>query len=85
MIEITLPPPPSMNTYWRNVNGKTLISKKGRQYRIDVANEVFRQKMAIKLRERLSVRLEYYPPDNRVRDLDNVPKSVLDALTHAGV
>jgi hypothetical protein len=33
----------------------------------------------------LSVRLLAYPPDRRIRDLDNLPKGVLDALTHAGV
>lgn len=34
---------------------------------------------------RLSVSIYAAPPDNRRRDLDNLPKAVLDALTHAQV
>lgn len=34
---------------------------------------------------RLAVTIDAYPPDNRRRDIDNLPKSVLDALQHAGV
>jgi crossover junction endodeoxyribonuclease RusA len=34
---------------------------------------------------RLSVSILAYPPDRRKRDLDNVLKSLLDALMHAGV
>ncbi|NBW22487.1 MAG: RusA family crossover junction endodeoxyribonuclease, partial [Caulobacteraceae bacterium] len=29
--------------------------------------------------------IEAFPPDRRKRDLDNILKSLLDALTHAGV
>jgi crossover junction endodeoxyribonuclease RusA len=31
------------------------------------------------------VRIDAYPPDRRRRDLDNILKALLDALTHAGV
>jgi len=34
---------------------------------------------------RLSVRIEAYPPDKRKRDLDNLPKAPLDALTISGL
>lgn len=37
MITLELPFPPSVNTYWRRVNGKTLISAKGRAYANQVA------------------------------------------------
>ena len=30
------------------------------------------------------MRLEFYPPDNRRRDLDNAQKALLDALQHGG-
>jgi len=33
----------------------------------------------------LDVHITAYPPDRRKRDLDNIPKSILDALTHANV
>jgi len=38
-----------------------------------------------KKEDRLSVFIEAFPPDKRKRDLDNVLKSLLDALQHAGV
>ena len=34
---------------------------------------------------RLAVSMVACPPDRRARDLDNVLKATLDALTHAGV
>ena len=34
---------------------------------------------------RLAVSLRFYPPNAVKRDLDNLPKAVLDALTHAGL
>lgn len=38
-----------------------------------------------KLNKQLKVTITAYRPDNRRRDLDNLLKAVLDALTHAGV
>ena len=81
-MNITLPWPPSINTYWRSVNGKMLISKKGRAYRASVINHIRPCKPTL---ERLSVRIICHPPDKRKRDLDNLPKGLLDALEHAGV
>ena len=46
MIELTLPWPPSTNTYYRNIAGKTLISAKGREYRAAVADQVLIQRGA---------------------------------------
>lgn len=40
MIRLTLPWPPSTNSVWRNVHGRTLLSRKGRQFRKDVATAV---------------------------------------------
>lgn len=86
MLLIDLPWPPSMNHYWRNVPGRgTLISAEGRQYRQDVQVQVLIQRAAKKLSGRLEVAITAFPPDKRRRDLDNLLKSCLDALTHAGV
>lgn len=35
--------------------------------------------------KRLSMLIDAYPPDKRRRDLDNIFKSCLDSLQHAGV
>lgn len=60
-----------------------LISKKGREYRKAVEGLC----LATKVRQmtgRLSVHIKAYPPDRRKRDVDNLLKPVLDALTHGG-
>lgn len=84
-LQLTLPWPPTVNTYYRNVNGKTLISEKGRQYRAAVADQVLIQRGAKQFAGRLAVAIVAHVPDQRRRDLDNLLKSTLDALTHAGV
>lgn len=85
MLTITLPWPPSVNHYWRNVAGRTLISADGRAYRKAVSDHVFTQRAAKRLAGRLEVRIYAAMPDKRSRDLDNLLKSILDSLTHAGV
>lgn len=85
--KIDLPFPPSVNHYWRstivNKRLRVLISKKGRDYRAQVArfvglgNKPFTGRVAIVV--------EAFPPDRRKRDLDNMLKALLDSMTHAGV
>lgn len=82
--ELSLPWPPSINHYWRRVGNKTLISAAGRAYREHVV-------LLVRM-ERLKpftgpIRLEavFHQPDKRRRDLDNLPKAMLDALQHAGL
>jgi len=81
--------PPSVNTYWRHPSkgklaGRHLISEKGRKYRQHVMN-VCSNYGINPWHGKLAVRLECFPPDRRRRDLDNLPKSILDALQHAGL
>lgn len=86
MLEITLPWPPSVNTYWRSVvihgRNKVLISEKGRNYRKEVAWTLAGCK---KLTGLVRVEVECWMPDRRKRDLDNLFKAIGDSLTHAGV
>lgn len=85
MYEIILPWPPSVNSYWRSVKGRVLISAKGRDYRQQVQQQVQIQGAALKLESPLKVEIQAYRPDRRIRDIDNLPKATLDAMTHAGV
>lgn len=85
MIELELPFPPSVNTYWRNFNGRMLISKRGREYRKAVADQIMIQRGNKHLKGKIRLTIEAWRPDNRKRDLDNLLKAPLDALTHAGV
>lgn len=89
MINLTLPWPPSVNSYWRHCTLKratrVLISAEGREYRRNVAKLVGLEAGRSALAGRLEVSIVACPPDNRKRDLDNLLKSLLDALAHAGV
>ena len=85
MLELTMPWPPSMNTYWRTFQGRMIISEKGRQYRKDVADQVLIQRGAKNFAGKIRVEIEAYRPDKRRRDLDNLLKAILDGCTHAGV
>lgn len=83
-VSLTLPYPPSINHYYaRNRNGSVRLGDAGRSYRLEVWAKT-RQKGLKRLLGPLAVEIEAYPPDRRVRDLDNLLKAVLDALQHAG-
>lgn len=87
-LRYTLPFPPTVNTYWRRVGNKTILSADARKYRDDVVERVMLQRQGDNTfgsDERLAVGIRVYPPDKRRRDLDNLPKGVLDALKYAGV
>ena len=85
MVIFDLPLPPSMNTYWRNFRGRTILSKAGRQYKIDVAECVIDQKVPKLGTNRLKMLIYLHPKDRRKIDLDNRLKSCIDALQDAGV
>ena len=80
---VSLPWPPSVNRYWRSVNGKVLISADGRAYRANVALMATIGKWPVWGDRNISVSIAAWFPDQRKRDLDNVLKAPLDALTHA--
>jgi len=74
-----------MNTYWRSMPGKVLLSERGRAYSRTVSDYVLMQRAGKSLAGRLDVAIFAFPPDKRTRDLDNLLKPVLDSLTKAGV
>lgn len=88
---ITLPWPPSVNTYWRHVvigrSARVLISREGREYRDAVRLAVLRRWPGLcrPLEGRLDVSVVVHCPDRRARDLDNLGKAILDGLANAGV
>ncbi len=88
---LTLPWPPSVNTYWRSIMagplaGRVLISERGRKYRKSVLESVMTQRVPRgQLTGKLTVEICAMPPDRRARDLDNLLKGLLDSLHHAGV
>ncbi len=80
---IELPWPPSVNHYYRRVGHRTLISREGRKYRKEIC-AILRNLHVRPLSKDLSMTVDAYPPDKRRRDADNILKSLLDALQHAG-
>lgn len=84
MIELTLPWPPSINRYYRIFRNRILISRDGREYRKTVL-EQRRNAQTETLIGPVEVEIEAFRPDNRKRDLDNLLKAALDALTHAEI
>lgn len=84
-VSIILRYPPSVNTYWRSIGrGRVIISRKGREYRLRVIEDVLAEGTPT-LSGRLKVKIEAYMPDKRRRDLDNITKALLDALSHANM
>jgi Holliday junction resolvase RusA-like endonuclease len=83
MRDLELPYPPSINHYWRRVGARTLISREGRRFRRRVV-AILAARRVEPLTGPLAVEVEVHPPDDRRRDVDNVQKSLLDALQHGG-
>lgn len=80
-LELRLPYPPSLNRYYRTVDGRVLISRHGRNYRKQVVKQL---KGVRTMCGKVEFAVDVYPPDNRRRDLDNLLKGLQDALVHAG-
>lgn len=89
-ISMVLPWPPSVNMMWRTprtgpLAGRTMLSEDGRKYRRAVADAVLEHGRPKIGDARVALDIEVRMPDRRRRDLDNIPKAILDGLTHAGV
>jgi crossover junction endodeoxyribonuclease RusA len=83
--QYTLPFPPSVNSCYRSVGHRTLLSKRGREY-VDEAGICIASQGHVSFGDsRVSVSIMLCPPDKRRRDLDNYFKATLDALTKNGV
>jgi len=86
-MKLTLPFPPSVNSYWRNTRKGVLISASGRSFRTNAIGAVYEQlkKRPKPITVNVEVALVLYPPSKQSRDLDNYLKAIFDSLTHAGV
>ena len=84
-IKIELPWPPTVNTMFATFKGRRILSAAGRKYRAEAIAIAKLMGVCDRVLSRLSVSITAYPPDRRKRDLDNLLKAPLDAMTHAGV
>ncbi len=85
VFRIALKFPPSINTYYRYVNNRVLISRKGREYKEYVTNEVWQSEADLPILGRMSVTIQLHGPTRRKYDIGNRIKSLEDALENAGV
>lgn len=80
---IHLPYPPSVNRLYRSINGRSILSRVGREYyRLAVPSA---EASGINIRGPYVLAITAYRPDRRKRDIGNLEKIVSDTLTKAGV
>lgn len=79
--------PPTVNSYYgQNKRGIKYVTKKGKAFKKACAELCVQQNAyGLSLQERLHVDVILYPPDRRIRDLDNYIKALFDSLTAANV
>lgn len=95
MIEFELPFPPSLNHAWGRKGNRSYLTQEQKDYRIAVAGALAWGELQdadsplapleLPLPGRLAVALRFFEPNRLKRDLDNLPKAILDALTQAGL
>lgn len=81
-LTLTLPYPPSVNTYWGFKGHQRFLTTKARQFKAAVAHEVSLTSVRFGS-SRLEVIVALYAPDRRIRDIDNILKPLLDSLVQA--
>lgn len=89
-VTVQLPYPPSVNHYWGHRRDRVYLKKEGINYRVRVAYAIIEQVKSGPIwlgafKKKLKMTLNVIPPDNRMRDLDNILKAMLDALESAQV
>jgi len=84
-VTIRLPYPPSVNGYWIRTRFGMAVGARGKKYRGDTAAAWMSQGAPVIGSRRLIVAIEIYPPNQQRRDLDNICKALLDALTACGL
>lgn len=85
MIKLTIPYPPSVNTYWGFHSHRRFLTPKANQFKAKISELVIENKVPKLGDARIELTITLYPPDKRARDIDNVLKCCIDALCQAGV
>lgn len=79
---VFLPYPPTVNHYWGKKGKRWFIKPRGLKFRHDVWSNFLLQNVQKIVDGRIKLSIKAYMPDNRKRDIDNLLKATLDAITH---
>jgi crossover junction endodeoxyribonuclease RusA len=82
---LTLPYPPSVNTYWRANGKRRFLSKAGVEFKQAVQEYVIDNSIPKFGSVRLRMDVVIRPRSRRIFDIDNLLKAILDSLMDAGV
>ena len=83
-LNLILPLPPSVNSYWGFAGSRRFLTLAAREFKKEVAHIVSQQSVIFG-DKRLSLTATLYFKDRRKSDIDNRIKSLLDALVQAGL
>lgn len=78
-MRLTLPFPPSVNTYWRSFRGRNILSEKAREYKGKATAHIIMAGWPV-YKGPCRLKIVLFPPDNRRRDSDNYNKPLFDCL-----
>lgn len=84
-LTLILPYPPSVNTYWNFHGHRRFLTAKANRFKADVGQEFRISAHSGFADQNVQVDVFLYPPDRRIRDIDNPIKPLLDSITQAGV
>jgi crossover junction endodeoxyribonuclease RusA len=82
MIELILPYPPSINTYWGFRGSRRFLTKTANDFKLIVNANSRRARFGA---DKVGIEILLHAPDRRRRDIDNILKPLIDALQAAGV
>lgn len=85
MLELFLPYPPSVNTYWGFQGSHRYLTAKAKFFKSAVRSRFLETKHKGFGNKKLFVSIYLHAPDRRRRDIDNHVKSLLDACTQANI
>lgn len=92
MLKFSVPYPVTVNHYWGHRGKMKFLTERAKEFRADVLiafklhlREKNIPRGVYPLKGKLAVEITVFFPDRIKRDLDNLLKSTLDALEHAGV
>jgi crossover junction endodeoxyribonuclease RusA len=85
MFSLVLPYPPSVNTYWGFKGSQRFLTSKAREFKAETLQRFQKSGLTGFGDARLHVAVYLHAPDRRIRDIDNIAKPLLDALTQCKV